>query len=184
MISEVDIDLVCINIIPFSKEVLNLILTIKRKRLDTRIFCVLPDKKEIILSCISHGIDDFILNDSYNKLSFTCRVERLLHDKPFLKLDIKYFNNIYLNLVSGEMYLRGKMIRLTGFECVFLDYIIEKNGICNLIHFAKYYNHINKKNISTKCLIVYINRLKRKIYTLTGEKIIKSRYGYGYYLDA
>ena len=81
------------------------------------------------------------------------------------------------------MYIRDIKISLTNFECFFINYLIENNGYCNICSFSSDIRVINRKCVCHKSLVVYVNRLRKKIYYQTGDKPIKSKYGFGYYLN-
>jgi DNA-binding response OmpR family regulator len=97
---------------------------------------------------------------------------------------IKEYCGIILVPLRKEMYIRQKRISLTDFESIFIDYLIECNGYCNLESFSNHLSKSCKKNGCKRCLVVYINRLRRKIYYQTGEKIIKCKYSFGYFIDS
>ncbi len=100
-----------------------------------------------------------------------------------MESDIKEYAGIIFVPPRKEMYIRQKRISLTEFESIFIDYLIEYNGYCNLDSFAKYLSDLCQKNQCKKCLVVYINRLRRKIYYQTGEKVIRSKYSFGYFIQ-
>ncbi len=97
---------------------------------------------------------------------------------------IKEYAGIILVPLRKEMYIRQKRIPLTDFESIFIDYLIEYNGYCNLDSFTVYLSDLYNKNQGKRCIVVYINRLRRKIYYQTGEKIIKCKYSFGYFIDS
>ena len=97
---------------------------------------------------------------------------------------IKEYLGIIFIPTRKEMYIRQKRISLTDFETIFIAYLIECNGYCNLESFIKYLSTSCKKCPSKRCVVVYINRLRKKIYYQTGEKIIKCKYSFGYFIDS
>jgi DNA-binding response OmpR family regulator len=53
-------------------------------------------------------------------------------------------------------------------------------GNCNINDFTTYISTIYGRMISKKCIVVGINRLRRKVITQTGYDFLKTIYGYGY----
>lgn len=81
------------------------------------------------------------------------------------------------------MYIRGTKIRLTPFECIFISYLIINNGYCNIKDFGKQKLKRKSPLMRRENVVVGVNRLRKKIQYQTGLNIIKTRYGYGYYLN-
>lgn len=100
-----------------------------------------------------------------------------------MEIEIKEFSYITYIPIRKEMYIRQSRIPLTNFENIFINFIIENNGYCNTNDFINYLKVFRRTHLNRKCLVVYINRLRNKIYFQTGEKIIKCKYGFGYILN-
>jgi DNA-binding response OmpR family regulator len=81
------------------------------------------------------------------------------------------------------MYVRDTKIRLTDFEFSFINYLIDRKGYCELLQFQQYLHLLNGKEVSKYNVVVYVNRLRKKISYHTKDCLIKTRYGKGYYID-
>lgn len=78
------------------------------------------------------------------------------------------------------MYIKNTKIFLTQYESIFVNYIFTHMGNCNINDFTTYISTIYGRIISKKCIVVGINRLRRKVITQTGYDFLKTIYGYGY----
>jgi len=78
------------------------------------------------------------------------------------------------------MYIKNTRVFLTQCESIFVNYIFTNSGNCNINNFTRYFSTIYGRVVSKKCVVVGINRLRRKVITQTGYDFLKSRYGYGY----
>ena len=101
-----------------------------------------------------------------------------------MEVEIKGYSCIIYIPNKKEMYIRQCRISLTNFESIFINYILENNGYCNLEYFIEYISKLSGKKVCKKCIVVYIGRLRKKIYDQTGDKIIKSKYSFGYFIDS
>lgn len=101
-----------------------------------------------------------------------------------MEIEIKGYSCITYIPNKKEMYIRQSRIFLTNFESIFINYTLENNGYCNLECFVRYISKIYGKEVYRKCIVVYIGRLRKKIYYQTGDKIIKSKYSFGYFIDS
>lgn len=135
------------------------------------------------MECLSRGVDDYLLKNSYTAQSLECRLLKLLKYPPPCVWEIKRFGPITLLPYKMEMYVKGTRIRLTNFEVTFLNYLIDKQGICNMQEFQKHLCFTYGNEIKRSNLTVYINRLKKKINNQTSVCRIKSKYGFGYHID-
>jgi len=81
------------------------------------------------------------------------------------------------------LYVKNIKIRLTPFENIFVSYMLENDGECNLISFHNFLLNLTNRKTKRRSLVVYIGRLRKKIIYATGYNIIKSRYKFGYYID-
>ena len=82
------------------------------------------------------------------------------------------------------MYIKNIRITLTSFESIFVNYLLQNEGYCNMADFIQYLSLIEEKDLKKKNLVVGIGRLKRKILIQTGYEVIKCKYGYGYTINS
>lgn len=83
---------------------------------------------------------------------------------------------------SGYICLKNCKIFLSQKHTDILMFIIEKDGKCNIGDLQKHIEIEAQKEIASSYITVCISRLNKQIYNATGLKIIKNRYGVGYYL--
>lgn len=176
------VDLVCINIQPFNKDIISSISKIKNVTDSTRLFCILPPNISVVMECLSLGMDDYILRNSYTECSLECRILKLLTYSYPCSVEIKSFGTLCLLPHKREAYIAETRIKLSNFEYTFLNYTVDRNGMCNINEFQEYLTKRNGKSVSKSTLVVYVNRLKKKMAYQTTKCRIKSKYGLGYYI--
>ena len=101
-----------------------------------------------------------------------------------MDIEVKGYSCITYIPNQKEMYIRQSRIFLTNFEALFINYILDNSGYCNLESFTKYLSKVYGRKVQRKCIVVYIGRLRRKIYYQTGDKIIKSKYSFGNFINS
>lgn len=82
------------------------------------------------------------------------------------------------------MYVKNSKIILTPFESLLINYTLNHNGLCNIKEFGNHFQLLNGNTVSSKSLVVSINRFRKKVYYQSGYDIFKSRYGFGYVIDS
>lgn len=140
-------------------------------------------KAEDTLEYLKLGIDDFVFNKE-SKENIEFRLLKLLGISKAIEVNVQRYEYITYILPSREVYIKGSKIPLTTFESIFVNFLINNNGYCNMKDFGKYISKIYGRNIPRKSNVVAISRFRRKVYTCTGYKVIKSRYGFGYVINS
>lgn len=95
-------------------------------------------------------------------------------------IEVKTFQYIHYIPSQMEIYIKSAKVNLTPFESIFLDYLINNNGYCDMTKFEKYLAIEYTKKIKRKNIVVGVGRLKKKILFQTGYDILKCKYGFGY----
>lgn len=129
--------------------------------------------------CISNGLYDFSFPNDSEK-SIECRINKALNCRNITNITALTFQYITYIQENRVMYIKNTKVFLTQCESVFVNYIFTHSGNCNINDFTKYFSTIYGRVVSKKCVVVEINRLRRKVITQTGYDFLKSRYGYGY----
>lgn len=175
------VNLVCINISFCIGDLISTILYAKEKRIKT--FLILPLNAGDTLEYLKLGIDDFVFNkDSKENIEF--RILKLLGISKPIEVNVQRYEYITYILPSREVYIKGSKIPLTTFESIFVNFLINNNGYCPMQDFEKHLSNIYGRSIPRKSYVVAISRFKRKVYTCTGYKVIKTRYGFGYVINS
>lgn len=173
--------MVCINIPLEITQLINLLNVTRDNRIKT--FLILPPKANILIEFTRYGIDDFVF-DNDSEINIECRILKLLNVTKAIETQVQSYAYISYIPPKKEMYIKGNRVALTSFESIFINYLITNNGICNIVDFQKYLNCISNHKVQQKSIVVGISRFKRKVYTCTGYKVIKSRYGLGYEINS
>lgn len=163
--------------LPFSKDILTIIVKCKDSNLKT--FAILPPQIEIVQECVSNGLYDFAFQDDSDK-SIECRINKALNCKQITNITALTFKYLTYIQESRIMYIKSTKVLLTQCESIFINYLFTNCGNCNIDEFTKYFSLVCGKQISKKCVVVGINRLRRKVITQTGYDFLKTRYAYGY----
>ena len=134
----------------------------------------------IEMLCFQNGIDDYIKNPT-EEGELIARIKKslsLIDNDSYIE-----YHGIKLHTDRQEVILNNVHVYISRKETKLLEYII--NAIVN-------HNYKNETSINTlshllnsneKATRMCINRLKKKFYENTGMKIIKCRYGVGYYIS-
>lgn len=170
----------CINMIPFSKDFLINLNTYKTKHINT--FAVLPPHRDIILECIKCGLNEFVLKDNSTQ-EIEYRILKALNCIPITSINVYSYKYISYIQQNREMYIKQYCVHLTLFESVLLDFTIKNNRYCNIKKFCDYLSALNGRYISSKSVVVSVNRFRKKVIHQTGYNIFLSRYGFGYVLN-
>lgn len=132
------------------------------------------------MECISNGLDEYVLYNSFSQEYLECRIFKLLKFNPATYIDVKSFEYISYIPLQSEMYIKNIKITLTSFESIFINYLMINNGYCNMVDFVKHLSEIENRHLNKRNLVVGISRLRKKILIQTGYDVIKCKYGFGY----
>lgn len=121
-----------------------------------------------------YGVIDDYISFPFSEDELIWRMKKLLSisspEAPLCYRGLKFFKN------RKELVLNDILIYLSPKESCIIETIIKGNGICR----SKELEHcINSSQAATR---MCINRLRKKLEANTGMKIIKTRYGEGYYI--
>lgn len=123
--------------------------------------------------CFDKGINECI-SFPFSEWELIARVKKLLSltrlEQPLTYHGIKLFKE------RREMVLNNTLIYLSKKETFILEQLIENNGISSLKMLSKV--TLSKDSATRMC----IKRFRKKLEQNTGMRVIKTRYGVGYYI--
>jgi DNA-binding response OmpR family regulator len=180
IIKERYIDLLCLELHSINTKSINLLKSVKNKRLKTKSITVLPDELKLKKTMLSYGVDDYICTP-FKKEDFLLRCKKLINKLPrnyksvyetkFLQYNRKYnivtYDETYLPLTPKEILLMKLLIR---------EKFLDKSNI------IKYLKAKTKKDYKEEYISVLIHRIRHKIKLCTGRDLIRNKYGQGYYI--
>ncbi len=121
--------------------------------------------------------------------TFVCLVPTILENLvEFIQNDFQAPREITkrgvtISIECGYIIFHGCKITTSRSALLLLCALLNSNGYCNSTYLQSYLEKAIKTEVSSSYITVTISRLNREIYIATGMKIIKNRYGFGYYLD-
>jgi DNA-binding response OmpR family regulator len=174
------IDLLCIETTSSSKEIFNLLKSIKDSNLDSKILAIIPNNPILKESFLQYGCDDY-LSIPYSCEDLLLRCRKLIKCMP-MNYSTVYKNNYlsYERTLKRVMY-KNTYIPLTQTEILIIILLI-KNSSISKSEINKYLYTRLGKDYSDEYINLLIHRIRRKIKLCTGRNPIRNRYGYGYYL--
>lgn len=93
-----------------------------------------------------------------------------------------YYKGLSIYPESKSIIFKSCKISITDREMLILQFMINHKGYCDRCTMQKYLGSVFGKPISQSYVSVNMCRLSKKIMNATGLKIIRNRYGIGYYL--
>lgn len=144
-------------------------------------YLLVPNKEIMSLSDdILIKFDEVILIDELSIL-LKYKVEKLFYESQ--KSPIIAQNGLFLHKVHKYIKYKNNVIFLSNTEFLLMEYLVITNNYLSTQNIVNYLKNNKEKEYNKACATVLINRLSRKIFKGFGLKIIKSRYGMGYYLS-
>lgn len=144
---------------------------------------VLSNKKDINTK-INHfysGCDDFVIKPYEEKELISRILAVLRRPKPF-RDNVIEFENIKIDTFKKIVQINDKIVNLTNKEFLLLKLLMKNIG--RVIPRDEIFYSIwdENSNAFNNIVEVYINKLRKKLYTLSNSKIIKNTKGLGYYI--
>lgn len=136
---------------------------------------------EIKQKSFENGGDDFLSMPFYPQ-ELSLRINRLLNKyDPNLILTSSQ-KGILLDSKSKTVKVQNCCVNLSPTEYLIMEYLLKKDRPFNSIGITGYIESRKQKSVTNGSVIVQIKRLREKLWRGTGMKIIKTRYGLGYYI--
>lgn len=109
------------------------------------------------------------------------KVEKLFYESK--NSPIIQQHGLYLHKVHKYIKYKNNVIFLSNTEYLLTEYLFQSNNYISTEKITQLLKMNKEKDYNKACATVFINRLSQKISKGFGIKIIKSRYGIGYYLS-
>ena len=140
---------------------------------------VLTKKVEIQdrLTTFHTGVDDYLPKPFFPQ-ELVSRALRLVSNK-----ENRSASAFSLDHPNKTALINNTAIRLSNTEFLLMEYLLSYKGVRTTQGILKYLNTKRGKAMNEKALIVSITRLRNKFECSTGMRVIKNRYGLGYYLS-
>lgn len=88
-----------------------------------------------------------------------------------------------ISIECGYIIFHGCKITTSRPALILLCAILNSDRYCNWAYLQTHLNKAIGQEVSSSYITVTISRLNREIYKATGLRIIRNRYGFGYYID-
>lgn len=124
--------------------------------------------------------DEVILLDELQVL-LKYKVEKMFYEN--INSPIIQQKGLFLHKLHKYIKYKNNVVFLSNTEFLLMEYLVITNNYLSTENIVNYLKNNKEKEYNKACATVLINRLSRKIFKGFGLKIIKSRYGMGYYLS-
>ena len=176
-------DLLCLDIILPDGNGINLCKELRQDNANKSTKIIIISQKTQAISKVEAfktGVDEYI-QKPFHPQELEIRIEKQLGLIKQNRSTMKY-KNLSLDLVGMKLLNNEYEIPLTRNEFILIKYFFEHGGFANLDALTKYLSSKNYNPIDSKSVIVSISRLKRKLQKNTGNPLLKTKYGVGYYI--
>ncbi|MBI3896989.1 MAG: response regulator transcription factor [Gammaproteobacteria bacterium] len=183
-ITGADYDLIVLDIMLPELDGLTVLQQLRARHIKTHVLILsAKDQVQDRISGLQLGADDYLVKPfSFDELQ--ARIAALLrrtYDKkcPLLKL-----GELEFNTALKELRLAGALIKLTPHELSLLEYLMMNRG--RVLDYdqlvRKLYN--SDSPVSRNAIEVHVSSLRKKLKAYGADDVIKTRRGFGYYVDA
>lgn len=139
------------------------------------------DEKEIVVKLLNAGADDY-LTKPFDLGEFVARCKALMRRGKGEHSPVIPAGSLEINTVTRRVQVNGARIAMTAMEYRVLEYLALRRGA--VVSKAELLEHLYDYNWEKfgNVIEVYISGLRRKIESVTGEKLIQTVRGLGYAL--
>lgn len=160
---------------------LDLCKTLKTGNIGPKVI-ILTSRSEIStrIKSFEYGADDYLAKPFYPE-ELLIRVEKLLGLLDDDSTEIVY-KNLKLITTLRSLYIGKIQIKLTSREFLILECLMSNPQSGTTKQLQKYLSSHTIYKLDINALRVSIKRLRDKLQKESGQEIIKSRFGWGYYI--
>jgi DNA-binding response OmpR family regulator len=139
------------------------------------------DEKDIVVRLLNAGADDY-LTKPFDLGEFVARCKALMRRGKGERSPVIQVGKLQVNTVTRRVQVEGARVTLTAMEYRVLEYLALRR--CAVVSKAELLEHLYDYNWEKfgNVIEVYISGLRRKIESMTGEKLIQTVRGLGYTL--
>lgn len=181
-----DFDLVLVDLKRSSRGSVYLVNVLRSKvGYKTKILVLTPESCiDDKIKLLTSGADDYLWKP-FDFRELECRIKKLLN--IYLSYDnfkndvIKIGENIYLDISNSVLHIDSIKVKLTFSELQLLKYLGgRKYSPQKMILISELSKDMAKKELTENYFNVLLHRLRKKIYSQTGRKLIRTTYNGGY----
>jgi len=179
-----DYDVIILDLMLPSMDGLSILKELRDKRKNTYVLILsAKDKIEDRVMGLNLGADDYLIKPfSFDELH--ARLLTLTRRKHNVSSPVLTFGNVSIDTVMRKVSINGVDISLTPTEYLILEYLALKRD--RVITYDSMINHIytNEDATSRNTLEAHVSTLRKKLSKLNIENLIKTKRGFGYYLES
>ena len=179
-----DYDVIVLDLMLPSIDGLSILKELRDKRKNTYVLILsAKDKIEDRVMGLNLGADDYLIKPfSFDELH--ARLLTLTRRKHNVSSPVLTFGNVSIDTVMRKVSINGADISLTPTEYLILEHLALKSD--RVITYDSMINHIytNEDATSRNTLEAHVSTLRKKLNKLKIENLIKTKRGFGYYLES
>ncbi len=178
-------DLITLDIVLKDGNGLELIPFFNKNQLTSKIIVLTKKEESKIKRMVFRlGVDDY-MSKPFDLNELVCRTKKLLHiDQVSSSEEILVYNDwIKLNPLKRELIIESYRIKLSGLEYIIFECFLQHDGFVKRDLLIKSLRARYDSNFRDNSLNVALTRLRKKLYAVTGMRLIKNKYGVGYYIN-
>jgi len=179
-----DYDVIILDLMLPSMDGLSILKELRDKRKNTYVLILsAKDKIEDRVMGLNLGADDYLIKPfSFDELH--ARLLTLTRRKHNVSSPVLTFGNVSIDTVMRKVSINGADISLTPTEYLILEHLALN---CDrVITYDSMINHIytNEDATSRNTLEAHVSTLRKKLSKLKIENLVKTKRGFGYYLES
>ncbi len=163
---------------------LDILREVRRRARQTEVIILSArDQVEDRIRGLELGADDYLVKPfSFDELH--ARIQALLRRRYRQKNPVVQIADLTINTAFHQVTVDGETVRLTPTELRILEYLALNRGRVVSPQLLQDHVYDSHNLVSTNTLEVHISSMRRKLRKVTAHEVVKTRRGFGYYVEA